>query len=128
MGFAFETIVEVRMAPSRQCAETGDEVRRSEEWPPDLVLPDVNALVLARCLQRPGAPPDDDMSKREGVSTVGQRGQSCQRSTKQRAVRFENAVDNRCVSPPEQCAYQRQTDQCCRASPEISQKTDHRFK
>lgn len=113
------------MATARQCAEAGEEIGRHEQRSPQFVLPHVRALVRARRLQRPGVPPDHDMSQRDGVGTASQRSQLCKRPTKQRAVRFNNAVDQRGLSPPEQCECEYEAEQCCRASPEISQKPDH---
>jgi hypothetical protein len=124
-GIPFESIVDVRMAPHGKCTGASEEVSRQEKRSPRFVLPHVHALVGTRYFERSRIPPEHHVSKRDGVGAAGQRCQRGECSLEQRAMCFDDSVNNRNTSPPEKREGQRDADECRRRSPKITEEPVH---
>jgi hypothetical protein len=60
------------------------------------------------------------MAQGNGVGTSSQRRERGKRAVEQRAVRFDNPIDHRHMSTPQQRARDHKSDERCRASPQVA--------
>ena len=122
---SLESIVEIRVAAHGERARARDEVGRQEERSPRFVLPYVDALVRSRHLQRSRVSPEHYVSQRHGVGASRQWRQCRKRSLEQRAVYFDNPVNQPDAPAAHQCKRHNEADQRCRAGPEVAEKPRH---
>jgi hypothetical protein len=113
------------MPTLNECANAGEKVCGYEERSPGFVLPDVHALVGAGHLERTCVPAEHHVSQRHRIGASRQRGKRGERSFEQWTVCLDDAVNNRNTSTPGKGERQRNAQECCRPSPEITEKPVH---
>ncbi len=76
-SLAFKGIVEVRVESPKKQDRAGDQVQGYQQWPPTLVLPDMNVLMVSASVQALLVAAKNDMARAPALRAPARLGAPC---------------------------------------------------
>ncbi len=96
--FPLEHVIHVRLTPAQKCDQTGQEVRRYEQWPPALGLPHMDPLVRPRQREQFQVAPKHDVTEGHRRGAAFEKRTMSKKPGNDPAMDFQHAVHDFCTT------------------------------